>query len=68
MAWEGVRAMFKGVAETLSTSPDDSGLFFLYGPFNINGHLTSEGNRSLDEWAKVLSNWDLEERVLGGGG
>jgi hypothetical protein len=54
MAWDGVHAMFEGVAEALA--PRDStagGIFFLYGPFNIDGQFTSEGNKSLDAWAKV---------------
>jgi hypothetical protein len=43
MSWQGVCAMFAGVAETM-----EEGFFVLYGPFNRDGTYTSEGNRSFD--------------------
>lgn len=33
----------------------ESGLCFIYGPFNEEGFYTSEGNRRLDEWLKTRS-------------
>ena len=44
MCWEEVVAMFKGVKNTLGTN----GLFVIYGPFNYQGHYTSESNKNFD--------------------
>ena len=49
MAWEQVEAMFTGVAARLPAG----GRFLLYGPFNLGGAFTSEGNRQLDAWARA---------------
>ncbi len=48
MAWNRVEAMFAGVATRLPPG----GRFVLYGPFNVGGEFTSEGNRALDAWAR----------------
>lgn len=48
MGWDGVEAMFAGVAEVLI----DGGLFILYGPFNYRGRFTTEGNAQFDQWLK----------------
>lgn len=44
MSWEAVIAMFGGVSECI----DNSALFCLYGPFNVDGQFTSESNRQFD--------------------
>lgn len=44
MPWEGVKAMFAGVAKHLLSNAT----FCLYGPFNINGAYTSPGNEQFD--------------------
>lgn len=44
MSWDSVGCMFDGVASVLAPA----GKFALYGPFNINGEYTSEGNRHFD--------------------
>jgi len=44
MPWEAVVAMFSGAAAHLLTN----GMFFLYGPFNINNRFTSESNEQFD--------------------
>lgn len=44
MAWSEVGQMFHGIARRLSAS----GAFCLYGPFNNQGHFTSESNRQFD--------------------
>jgi cyclopropane fatty-acyl-phospholipid synthase-like methyltransferase len=45
MSWAAVTAMFTGVGAVLIKG----GLFCLYGPFNMNGDFTSEGNRDFDD-------------------
>jgi hypothetical protein len=45
MSWPEVQAMFAGVGRVLR----ERGLFCLYGPFNRDGHFTSESNRAFDE-------------------
>lgn len=40
------RLMFDEVADNLS----DNGVFCLYGPFNVDGQYTSEGNESFDTY------------------
>jgi cyclopropane fatty-acyl-phospholipid synthase-like methyltransferase len=44
MAWEEVKAMFRGVAGAL---PKD-GIFCLYGPFSYDGQHTSDSNARFD--------------------
>ncbi len=44
MSWEAVEAMFAGVGACLAKDK----VFCLYGPFNINGQFTSDGNRRFD--------------------
>jgi cyclopropane fatty-acyl-phospholipid synthase-like methyltransferase len=48
ISWDAVRAMFAGVAGVLK----QQGAFCIYGPFNRDGHYTSDGNRHLDAWLK----------------
>lgn len=43
-----VEALFTGVSELLSVG----GIFLLYGPFNYNGHISSESNARFDRWLK----------------
>jgi hypothetical protein len=45
MAWSEVERMFEGVAGGLMPY----GAFCLYGPFNVQGRYTSEGNRRFDQ-------------------
>jgi cyclopropane fatty-acyl-phospholipid synthase-like methyltransferase len=44
MGWDEVRRLFEGLATWLA----DQGLFTAYGPFNLEGRFTSEGNRRFD--------------------
>lgn len=44
MPWAGVERMFEGAAGILPAG----GLLIIYGPFNMNGQYTSEGNRAFD--------------------
>jgi len=44
MNWEMVRAMFTGLGQKLK----QRGVFFLYGPFNVDGRYTSDSNRLFD--------------------
>ncbi|KAA9131263.1 DUF938 domain-containing protein [Marinihelvus fidelis] len=44
MPWAGVEAMAAGIDNVLASD----GRFFLYGPFNIDGAYTSDGNRDFD--------------------
>ncbi len=48
MHWPEVEALIAGVSELLQ----EGGLFALYGPFNYNGHYTSESNAGFDGWLK----------------
>jgi len=48
MSWEGVEAMFAGVAQVLQPQ----GLFLLYGPFNYHGRYSTEGNARFDQWLR----------------
>ena len=52
IAHESVVNMFTGISRLL----DKDGLFMMYGPVNINGEYTSEGNVRLDEWLKTCVN------------
>jgi len=44
MSWSEVESMFAGVARVLGAP----GVFALYGPFNRDGHFTSESNQAFD--------------------
>jgi cyclopropane fatty-acyl-phospholipid synthase-like methyltransferase len=48
MSWPEVELLFAGVGKILATG----GRFALYGPFNYNGHYTSDSNRRFDAWLK----------------
>lgn len=52
IAQTSVVNMFTGISRLLATG----GLCMLYGPVNIKGEFTSEGNASLDEWLKTCVN------------
>ena len=52
IAHESVVNMFTGISRLLAAG----GLFMMYGPVNINGEYTSEGNVRLDEWLKTCVN------------
>jgi len=45
---QDIEALFKGLSSTLC----ENAIFCLYGPFNINGHYTSESNQRFDVWLK----------------
>ena len=48
MSWPEVECFFAGVGQVLEAG----GVFCLYGPFNYNGHYTSESNARFDQWLK----------------
>jgi len=48
MAWPQVECFIRGVGQVLQAD----GVFCLYGPFNYNGHYTSESNARFDAWLK----------------
>ena len=48
MAWPMVNDMFEQIGKILKPG----GKFCLYGPFNYNGHYTSESNLRFDQWLK----------------
>ncbi len=48
MSWDNVSKMLVGLAGVLPVHAP----FALYGPFNESGEFTSEGNKSLDAWAR----------------
>ena len=52
IADESVVNMLAGISCLI----DKDGLFMMYGPVNINGEFTSEGNAHLDEWLKACVN------------
>ena len=52
IAQTSVDNMFAGISRLL---PVD-GLFMMYGPVNVHGAFTSEGNARLDEWLKTCVN------------
>jgi cyclopropane fatty-acyl-phospholipid synthase-like methyltransferase len=52
IAWGSVVNMFAKVSALLPKK----GLFVIYGPVNVEGQFTSEGNASLDEWLKTCVN------------
>jgi SAM-dependent methyltransferase len=48
MPLSAVAALFRGVGQVLAPG----GRFALYGPFNEDGHFTSDSNRRFDLWLK----------------
>ncbi len=48
MAWPQVQRMFEGVGRVLQAG----GKICLYGPFNYDGHFTSDSNARFDIWLK----------------
>ena len=52
IAQTSVDNMFAGISRLLTAG----GLFMMYGPVNVNGAFTSEGNAWLDEWLKTCVN------------
>ncbi len=48
MGWPEVGSFVRGIGQLLKSG----GLFCLYGPFNYNGHFTSESNAQFDLWLK----------------
>jgi len=48
MSWPAVEAMFTGVGKVLQSA----GILILYGPFNYQGHYTSDSNARFDLWLK----------------
>jgi len=48
MGWEGVEALFRGVARHL----DPLGVLAIYGPFHYGGQATSDSNAAFDQWLK----------------
>jgi SAM-dependent methyltransferase len=48
VSWPAVERMFAGIGRVL----EPSGIVCLYGPFNYNGHFTSESNARFDIWLK----------------
>ena len=52
IAHESVVNMFAGISRLIAAG----GLFMMYGPVNVNGEFTSEGNVRLDEWLKTCVN------------
>ncbi len=49
MSWPQAQCLFSGMEKAL----EPGAVFCLYGPFNYNGHYTSESNRRFDEWLKL---------------
>ncbi len=49
MGWPQVEHLFRGVGQTLVAD----GVFCLYGPFNYEGHYTSDSNAHFDAWLKA---------------
>lgn len=49
MSMPEVTLMFAGIGRVLTPG----GIFCLYGPFNYNGHFTSESNARFDVWLKM---------------
>ena len=48
VGWPTVETLFRGAADALVKD----GLMLVYGPFNEDGHYTSNGNEQLDRWLK----------------
>jgi cyclopropane fatty-acyl-phospholipid synthase-like methyltransferase len=49
MSWPEVEKFFEGVGEVLQAG----GILAVYGPFNYDGHYTSESNARFDAWLKA---------------
>ena len=49
VGWNKIRVMLGGVRRALK----HTGIAIFYGPFNVGGHFTSDGNRRLDQWLKA---------------
>lgn len=49
ISWQSVVNMFTQTASILPAK----GLFMIYGPMNVDGKFTSEGNAGLDRWLKA---------------
>ncbi|MHB1092745.1 DUF938 domain-containing protein [Thiobacillus sp.] len=49
MSWPEVQKFFEGVGEVLQAD----GMLVVYGPFNYEGHYTSESNARFDAWLKA---------------
>ena len=49
MGWPQVEAFFGGLADVLA----DNATLVVYGPFNYDGHYTSDSNRDFDGWLKA---------------
>lgn len=49
MSWSEVEVFFKGAGEFLPVN----GLIASYGPFNYNGHYSSDSNAQFDQWLKA---------------
>jgi cyclopropane fatty-acyl-phospholipid synthase-like methyltransferase len=49
MSWSQVECLFAGAGRVL----EPGGVFCLYGPFNYDGHFTSESNARFDQWLKA---------------
>jgi len=49
MGWPQVEAFFGGLADVLA----DHATLVVYGPFNYDGHYTSDSNRDFDGWLKA---------------
>lgn len=70
MHWDGVCAMFEGVARRLRAG----GGFFLYGPFNVEGRFTAPSNEAFDRSLKArdpgmgIRDMDALDDLARGGG
>jgi len=49
MSWPEVECLFEGIGKVL----EPGGVFCLYGPFNYDGHFTSESNARFEQWLKA---------------
>lgn len=56
VAWEVVESMLAGIQRHLALN----GTCIFYGPYNLDGQFTSEGNANLDRW---LKNRDAESGI-----
>ena len=48
MSWPAVEDMFSGIGKLLT----ERGIFCLYGPFNYQGHFSSDSNERFEHWLK----------------
>lgn len=49
MSWASVLNLLRGIGEVL---PSQRGIFCLYGPFNYQGHFTSDSNARFDQFLR----------------